>query len=227
VARRERLTACGSRYTRVGAQAVRLGDGRVLVWGGVDETDDRGTSLGEIYDPATGRFRPAPVLPELTTKAIRALVVPPQEGTVTPSPYAETLVALPDGGALLVDAQSTWGDVLVSRTMRYDADRDDWRQIGSLYATTDWWDVDGSGHHWGTTRPDGVIVPLPDGGVLFAGGSRKRAAELLDPDAETWSTLPKLPAARPAAVGLVLDDGSVLVVPSGGYTDAFRLVLAP
>ena len=123
------------------------------------------------------------------------------------------------------------------RTLRFDAARDEWRQVGTLYVAanefpvSDEWGEDWPSMDWGIERPDGVILPLPDGRVLFAGGtderSGERAAGLLDPDDGTWTALPPLPEAIEPVNGLVMGDGSVLLVDDDRHADAFRLVLGP
>ena len=107
-------------------------------------------------------------------------------------------------------------------------------QVSVSHSTTDTTTWEDLGEH----HPDGIVAPLRDGRVLFAGGRGPdrlgtRAAELLDPATGTWSPLPDMPGARVTAETVALADGSVLIV--GGYSnggdgspvalgDAFRFV---
>ena len=118
------------KYARLGASAVTLADGRVLVFGsgggdGSGITVDGGAfDSAEIYDPATGKFSLAGTLPPYDAAAIEAKGAP--NANPIPSSPAEIgpgiLVALPDGGAVLIGVDYYWkhqGDL--TRSFRYDA----------------------------------------------------------------------------------------------------------
>ena len=118
------------KYARLGASAVTLSDGRVLVFGsgggdGSGITVDGGAfDSAEIYDPATGKFSLAGTLPPYDAAAIEAKGAP--NANPIPSSPAEIgpgiLVALPDGGAVLIGVDYYWkhqGDL--TRSFRYDA----------------------------------------------------------------------------------------------------------
>lgn len=72
---------------RLGASAVTLADGRVLVVGGLPEWGaDRPLATAEIFNPRTGRWRTA--------------------GSLTAPRLGFSLVAVPSGGALVVGGQA-------------------------------------------------------------------------------------------------------------------------
>lgn len=216
-------SATGSmRFARWAANAVTLGDGRVLVWGSYQPA--------EIYDPATGKFTLTDAWPTLQESTLVRLGVPAE---VLPSATdmsvqdGGTLVPLPDGDALLVDAVNWWElpDETTGRmatTFRFDAARDRWTEVGEPHAET--CPVNGECATWGVARPwAAVATGLPDGRIVAAGGADRRAgtgadeAWLLDPATGAWTALPDMPEARARAGAVVLEDGSVLVV--GGYVD--------
>jgi hypothetical protein len=85
---------------RIFHTATLLGDGRVLVFGGVRDGDYREGTGAEIYDPATNRWT--------TTRPI------------TPRRYGHGAVALPDGGALIIGGDGTFA------VERYDLAQDRW-----------------------------------------------------------------------------------------------------
>ncbi len=215
------------RQARVGAQAVTLGDGRVLVWGAQDGWDvpDR----GETYDPATGRFSLTELLPGIDRDALRQLGVRLPGGSPDEWVTGGRLVALRNGDALLVGTLWSWDSLEITRTFRFDASRDAWREDLAPYVQQrdpdDWQTITGD---YGVPHPDGIVALLRDGRLLVAGGSQHRAAALLHPVTGARSKLPRMPAERSAGLGVVLRDGSVLVVPvAEGYSEAFRFVPAP
>lgn len=172
---------------RAGASAVTLADGRVLIVGGFGRSGVSWVHLGdplasaELFDPTTGTWSSAGRLP-LTD--------------VSPS-----LVALPDGGALLVAG---------STALRFDVGSGTWTATGPMVS-----DVDGR-----------TLVALADGRVLAAGGTVGhsdrfepyiRRAEVYDPSTNRWLATERMPAPRAYATGLLLEDGSVLV--AGGGTE--------
>lgn len=210
--------------------AVTLGDGRVLIFGsggmGGLDSNRLETIRAEIYDPSTGRFSPAPALPVVDHSMLARLGI-----GLTDDAYGIEqmlrLLSLPDGDALipLIETQSHSIGMEVTRTLRYDAERDVWVEVGEpfvLYA-----DVPGSNAEYGQRHPDGFAAPLADGLVLVAGGHESKAAELLDPVSGTWSRLPDMPAQAGSPAVVPLRDGSVLVldVDRKRVDRPFRLVL--
>jgi hypothetical protein len=152
------------------------------------DTFQLGENVGEVYDPRTGRFSVTGEYP---------VQVP---GTSMAG--GATLVALRDGGALLVGGYD--GDGMpISRTLRYDPAANRWTEAASL----------------GTARAHAVTALLPNGKVLVAGGEDgygpTASAELFDPATGTWSAAPPMPEPRIGGVAAALSDGSVLI--AGGY----------
>jgi hypothetical protein len=223
-------------YARATPTAVTLGDGRVLLTG-----DAAAEGTIEIYDPATGHFSLAAALPDVDPSSLAEFGI--AQASIG---EAGTLVALADGNALL--AGSIWGgsydpasevEIRITRTFRFEAATNRWTEIGLPQVRTVLPTNDGGVRtDVGAHHPDGIVAPLRDGQVLFAGGQGldqlgSRAAEALDPGTGTWSPLPDMPGARVRAAEVGLADGSVLIV--GGYAnegdgypiaigDAFRFV---
>ncbi len=231
------------RYARFGAPAVTLADGRVLVFGsagyggsGID-VDGRSHDSAEMYDPATGRFSQAGTLPPIDAAAIEARGTP--DANPVPTDPAEispgTLVALQDGGAVLIGVRYYWkhqGDL--SRSFRYDASDNSWSEIGETWAVV------------GEPTPvvlflegvpnlaGSVAAPLPDGRVLVAGGSgpthrvegeqsygseETDVAHYYDPSTNTWPDAPAMPAPASGARAVSLADGSVFAFGGSVYQD--------
>ena len=219
------------RFARAGAAATTLADGRVLLvspggelWVGFDvgvQQSERAASTPEAYDPATGRFSLAGSLPPIDRAAIAAegVEVPTTDPWMTST---GTLVALRDGGALLVGHDVSWKhEADVVRTFRFDGPAGAWTQVGPAYAGVNDW-------HAGTWRSTPGIdlsgsfaAALPDGRVLAAGGFEPDAAlglkatavaRAFDPATNDWADLPPMPAPRQGGSTAALSSGSVLAV---------------
>ncbi|MCU0504667.1 MAG: kelch motif-containing protein [Chloroflexi bacterium] len=227
-----RWTPTGSmRFARAGAQAVTLADGRVLVVGPSSfETgefratmDARVFDTAEVFDPATGRFTLVGSLPPIDRIALSAqgVTVPTEDPWMT---SVGSLVALPDGGAVLIAHHDAWkhqADVV--RDFRFDAATGQWTQIGPTWASSvDWGGSDVVLHHTeGIDRSGASVAPLPDGRVLEAGGSEvvgeagdlasSSSARAWDPATGEWSPLPAMPAARSYGAAAALLDGSIMI----------------
>ena len=244
-------------YARNGASAVALADGRILVVGSKDSqsgvaVDDHATDTAEIYDPSTGRFSLAGTLPPVDLAALEAAGGPPVQdlSQYTPSPEAGTLVALPDGGALIVGRDEYWkhqGDV--ARSFRYDPTQNTWSEVGDIWFVFDD-NVPTPLIAEGVADLRGSMVAgLHDGRVLVAGGRTPSvaatgddggrtqseisdAARFYDPSSGGLSDAPTMPDPRIGAAVALLEDGSVLVMggedadgtESGPSPAAMRLV---
>jgi N-acetylneuraminic acid mutarotase len=158
-----------------------------------------------------------------------------------------TLVALDDGGAVLIGHARFWKHVgRITQSFRFDAQRAAWSEIGDTFAliaeptskvlvTDGIRDLDGA-----------MAARLPDGSVLVAGGAGEARAidggydAPLTADAvrlvvasDTWTDLAPMPQPRARAGVVTLSDGSVLVVggersPSGDTVElASAVVFVP
>lgn len=216
------------RFARSGAIAATLTDGRVLVMGSAYEgmgdpvwPDERALDSAELYDPRTGRFSSASKLPSL--KWVPGF----QRDWPVNTMIAGTLVALPEGDAALFGRiSSQYNTFGITRSFRFRAADTTWSEIGKP-----WLEVSGE-LYWPPKQvrdgPDvggaAVVAGLSDGRVLVAGGGGVqpqgsspvlRKTFVYDPAGDRLSKGPKLPTPRTTAVGVLLEDGSVLVV--GGY----------
>ena len=228
-------------YARVGAPAVTLVDGRVLVAGSAmlrqswnytqPDVNARADETAEIYDPRTGRFSLTGDLPAVDWSPLAKWGPYPVNSFGVTAPGA--LVALADGGALLVGQVTPWSIAALDltgstvRTLRFDPATGRWALIDqsvtasvSVGGTTST-EVVVVGH----SRDGSLAVRLQDGRVLVAGGGDAfldtpptNAADLYDPVANTWLALPPMPEPRAGGATLLLPDGSVLVVGGQGGT---------
>lgn len=224
-------------YARVAPGAVTLADGRVLVVGSsVDALEwrpqwnytqadvaGRAYETAELYDPRTGRFTLTGGLPAVEVQLKAGLAL-----DFSSIQRLGTLVALADGGALLVGRTESgeWYDgersgyVTVVRTLRLEPITGAWTEIDRSVQADD-----GSGSFQtvvsGRVNPGAVVVALEDGLVLVAGGQpidaglATDAAALYDPATGTWTALPPMPEHRAGGTAVALPDGSALLV--GGY----------
>lgn len=215
-------------FARDQAAIATLSDGRVLVVGsdtdGSVTVDDGAVDSAELYDPATERFTMVGSLPPVDVAALEAQGVP-WPGSPSPQRNGE-LIALADGGALLIGRESYWKHMgSMTRSFRFEVDTESWREIGQPYVS--WSDPsveDGPTYETaGKPRFEPIVAALTDGRVLVAGGFGDAAelgdtAELYDPVANTWTPLPDMPGARSAGSAVTLADGSVLLVGGGSVS---------
>ena len=224
-------------YARMDAPAVTLVDGRVLVAGSGSfsgagfgiTVDGHAFDTAEIYDPATGRFSLVGSLPKIDRAALEkqgkkgANPMPEDEGDIGVGP----LVALQDGGALMIGVTGYWKHVAdLTRSVRFDASTNKWSEIGKTYVFV------GEPTRiplWTPGVPALVgarVETLKDGRVLVAGGQGPNlfgdtgfnatpttaAAQVYDPATNAWSALPAMPTPRSGGASVVLSDGSVLLM---------------
>jgi hypothetical protein len=231
------------RYARYRPAAVTLADGRVLVVGSLDqsstpyrvEVDPGAFDSAEIYDPATGNFSLTGRFPSIDRDGLEALGEPGSNPMPEDEPWVEaigSLVALPDGGAVLIGHAGWWKHVgEISRSFRFDAATDTWAEIGQTFVFVG---EPSPEPLWSVGVPDrtgAMAALLGDGRVLVAGGSGPieggpdigygtrvtAAAELFDPETGAWSGAPAMPRPRRGGAVVVLADGSVLLI--GGDED--------
>ena len=225
------------RYARIDPAAVRLADGRVLVVGSRERTgfgwsrvNDKAAVTAEVFDPATGRFTMTDRLPAVDWSPIADVGRLEVSDQWARTPIG-TLVALADGGALLVEAPWEWTSGSGSdqgrlvRMLRFDPATLSWTVVDTrLHRQPVKSDLDPmieavAGH----VRSDPMLALLADGRVLVAGGidgatiSESDEAELYDPANDTWTALPAMPDYRQGGATVVLADGSVMLV--GGLGD--------
>jgi len=194
---------------RTGARAVTLADGRVLVVGGNGDIEGSWPfASAEIYDPAAGTWASA--------------------GSMKLPREAFSLVALPDGGALVVggfagaDSRDGAGWPATASAERFDPRTGRWSDAGTMQSAA----------------ANRTAVLLGDGRVLVAGGISGPEftegsvavvdAELYDPATGTWTVTMPLPGPRERASVVTMTDGSVLLVGGDtGYTLSSEGVAVP
>lgn len=183
--------------------ATLLGDGRVLVVGGLTPNPDESAQLlsrdayvsAELFDPATGRW-----------STTGSLAVMRQYHTATLLSDGRVLVV---GGYHLPRGASSGGpQEFIAAAEIYDPGTGRWTPTGSLA-------LGRMGHS---------ATLLKDGRVLVAGGVVVQAskdnpgrlaatdtAEVYDPATGRWTPAGKMPAGRWEHAATLLDDGTVLV----------------
>jgi hypothetical protein len=163
--------------------ATLLQDGKVLIAGGGYGQPQQ---IAELYDPATGRFSPAPGMPpEL------------RDG------FSTTLLAT--GEVLLAGGYSTHGgyaargDILDSAVL-YNPATNTFRPAGRMT----------------TPRAGATATLLADGKVLFTGGYTPQgvtaSAEIYDPVAGAFAPTGQMAVKRHKHAAVRLEDGQVLIV---------------
>jgi hypothetical protein len=165
--------------------ATLLRNGKVLIAGG---SDVAGVPTAELYDPRTDTFTLAGEM-------------------VAPRRY-HTATLLTDGRVLVAGGtDDTPGGVPRQRSAElYDPATNTWTPTASM----------------ADTRDAFTATLLLDGSVLVAGGARLvlegpelASAELFDPAADKWLSLPPMGFGRHYHAAIRLDDGTVLVTGGG------------
>jgi N-acetylneuraminic acid mutarotase len=172
--------------------ATLLADGRVLVVGGIEASNDvTGTVLAsaELYDPLTNSWTPAAPLP------------------VARARHAAVLLA--DDRVLVIggtDSERLPSFSYFPTAELYDPATQSWSLAASMnYA-----------------RINATSTLLPDGRVLVVGddGVNERTAEVFDPGSDRWLPIPDPAVGRAENVAVRLRDGTVLVAGGVGETSA-------
>jgi hypothetical protein len=173
-------------FARYTAAAALLNDGSVALYGPSYNAD--------VFDPRAGTFA---------------------ETSLIPGPrFAGSLVALPDGGALLIGGSSS-----DARTVRYDVAARSWSWGPAMTAA----------------RAYAQVAVLADGRVLVAGGYGNNgvpldSAEIYDPEAGAFSSTGPMPAPRQGGIAELLPNGEVLIaggIGLSGYGDPYATIYSP
>lgn len=209
-----------------GSSAAALGDGRVLVVGGVDDNNNI-VATAWIYDPSTQSWSSAAPIPG--------------------GNFAGVAAPLPDGNVLVTSGiDSAFNETDATRI--YDPTSDTWSSAAPIpipnqnqeaatvsggkvlvtggYGSTATAIYDPTANTWSSAAPvpeahfGGVAAPLPGGKALVTGGSDTNynftgVTEIYDPGTDSWSAGQPLPYPDYLAAASPLTDGRVLV--TGGY----------
>lgn len=172
--------------------ASLLADGRVLVVGGIEASNDvtgKVLASAELYDPATNTWTTA--APMRVARARHAAIL-----------LADHRVLVIGGNDVAYSAFSNY----FATAELYDPTRQSWSPAGSM--------------NYARTFPTGTV--LPDGRVLVVGdaGVNERTAEIFDPRNERWSLAPDPGVGRAEHVAVRLRNGAVLVAGGIGETSA-------
>jgi N-acetylneuraminic acid mutarotase len=177
---------------RHGASAVTLGDGRVLVVGGVDNDSPVEQASTEVYDPKSREWASA--------------------GTLATARRGFVLVALADGGALVAGGLAADSFTRLASVERFDPVSDAWSQADdlpvALAGAAGIRLLDGRVLIAGGSAHDRVVID-PDAGTFVSGLTRDAA--LFDPVTGAWSATEPLPNPRAGASAVLLPDGSAVL----------------
>ncbi len=215
---------------------LALADGRVLIAGGVDLSNENSSNYHpdvsadvEIFDPATGTWNPATAMPQVG------------EG--------QELVVLQDGRVLAI--HYSFGNDGERQAQLYDPLTDAWTFTGRMGPISDfpraivlkdgrvlltsYWDnpvsylFDPAANDWETSagvmmkhRGNHGLTLLPDGRVLASGGddffegvspeARKGTTEIFDPATGQWTPGQDLKEIRSNHTATLLPDGRVFLI---------------
>jgi hypothetical protein len=175
---------------------VTLADGRVLVTGGTDMSNDTPLSSAELYDPATGQFTPT--------------------GSMGSAHEGGTFTLLQDGRVLAAGGVADNTLQVLATAETYDPSTGQWTDVGSLALPRV--------NHVAALRTDGTVLLVA--GNLGLLGITATYAEVFDPSTNQFiPTLGTVSVSVPSAVGLlngaVLISGGVDLV--GAVTSAAEL----
>jgi hypothetical protein len=229
------------------AVAAPLADGRVLVAGGVDPTKLTPSAVvntAEIYDPVTGTFSPtgSMTVPRADAAAAplpdgRVLVAGGRDGIHPDQALQSAEIFDPATGSF-----APTGDMTVVRNGPVAAPLPDGRVLvagGDLYDLGSMLEKNQQSAEifdpaTGTFAPTGSMnvsranaaaaAPLPDGGVLVAGGQGPlplASAEIYDAATGKFTPTGDMTDERATASAAPLPDGRVLVAGGGGASDGF------
>ena len=205
---------------RASPAAIALGDGSILVAGGLTATG--ATASTEILDLSLGLWRPGPTM---SSKRVGHTATLLKDGTV--------LVTGGDTGtgatasAEILDISSSGSFALMSMSFKRSGHAAALLGDGKVLVTggTDWvsgvWSMsevyDPVQHKWTATgsmtnpRVSFSLNVLPDGSVLAVGGDQSATSEKYSPTSGAWSGVAAMNAKRYGSGAAPLADGRILV----------------
>ena len=173
-----------------------LSDGRILLTAGVSygvggsgEPVEFVTRECEVYDPAAGRWEP-----------VGDLTVPHMHTDRS----GQSLVALADGGALMVSGSGLGAEQSTEVVERWTSATGAWSIKKPLTESRD--------VHTTTLLPDGSVLVIGGEGP----GGPRSDCYTYDLDTDSWSSADSLTRPRLGHVALTLSDGRVLVIDGAG-----------
>ena len=178
---------------RVGASALTLADGRVLIVGGIASPASAPVEQAstEVYDPEQGTWSAA--------------------GSLKRARSGFTLVALADGGAIVAGGFSTSTPTRLSSVERYDPASNRWSAAAALpYPVAGAAGIrlaDGRVLLAGGSQVDSQLLNADTG--AYASGLTADAV-LFDPNSGDWTATARMPERRAGASAVLLQDGSVI-----------------
>jgi hypothetical protein len=170
-------------------EPVLLADGRLLVAGGLDRSDEAPhlTKRAALYNPEYDEWR---TIGELASRRTLHNTTP-----------------LPDGGALVTGGATSSTNFGVQTTERLDPATKLWRAAAPMKV--------GRYSHSATILPSGkllVVGGLVGGASPSSPAQRLASVELYDPVADSWQEIESLSKPRGTHRAVLLADGSVLVI---------------
>jgi len=226
------VEAAQMREPRSGHSATLLPDGKVLIAGGMRRNQDFYKSA-ELYDPATGKFRPTGEMNERRVGHVAVLLhsgkVLIAGGWVAVGATDSAELYDPATGKFTAIGKMTTrrgrpsatllenGDVLIAGGEDHDGRGAQLTSAEVFHAASRRFETTGSMRH---ARISHTATLLKDGRVLIAGGFANdvtASAELYDPNAGRFSETGNLLAGRCKHTAGLLADGRVLV--AGGSAD--------
>ena len=225
----------GMHSERVDERAITLGDGQILITGGINGVGVRSNSA-ELYDPGTVHLtltntsmtigRAGQTVTMLNNGKVlvaggdtdTAELYDPSTGTFAATAgkmsvirLHHTATLLKDGTVLIAGGVSSQTGPALNSAELYDPASDSFTLIAAPMQSA---------------RVFQVAALLPNGTVLLAGGSDEddsgagatNSGEIYDPVAKTFTTTNTMSAQRYAATATRLDDGSILIVDGAAVT---------
>jgi streptogramin lyase len=176
---------------RAGADAVTLGDGRVLVVGGCTLQCSNPTlsQTAQIYDPTSNSWSIA--------------------ASMGSNHYGGVVIALDDGRVLAAGGNDGGGPLSYAGTEAYDPTTDSWAPLGPMITPRS------SMTRRGVRLADGRVL-VAGGFTALGGGNYTSRAEIFDPASNQWSAAGRLSRVRIAHSATILPDGRVIVAGGGG-----------